>query len=157
MDAAGYRIDPAMSRFTVRAFASGMLSALGHNPAIAIRDFSGEVKFAPDRPEQTSLHLKIDAKSLAVSDDISDKDRREMERAMNLEVLETARYPEIVFDASKVSANNTGDGRYWVNIEGSLSLHGVTRSPAGFRPGLYERRNPARPRRVLGAPNRLRD
>ena len=38
-----YVIDGRSSRFTVRAFATGLLSAMGHNPTIGIRDFSGEM------------------------------------------------------------------------------------------------------------------
>ena len=38
-----YLLDKGASRFTVRAFAGGMLSAMGHNPTIAVRDFTGEV------------------------------------------------------------------------------------------------------------------
>ena len=41
-----YVLDKSASRFTVRAYASGMLSVLGHNPTIAIRDFSGEASLA---------------------------------------------------------------------------------------------------------------
>ena len=37
-----YRIDIAMSRFTVRAFATGLFSSMGHNPTLAIRDYTGE-------------------------------------------------------------------------------------------------------------------
>ena len=123
-----YAIDPAVSRFTVRAFATGVFSALGHNPTIAIRDFTGDAEFAPDTPDKASLHLKIKADSLAVTDKVSDKDRREMERTMNQDVLETTRYPEIAFDSSSVSASKAGDGQYFVNLLGNLSLHGVTNS-----------------------------
>ena len=122
-----YTIDPAMSRFTVKAFATGMFSAMGHNPTVAIRDFSGEAEFAPDTLDHAALSLKIDARSLAVSDDINDKDRREMEQTMKLEVLEVARYPEIRFDASNASASKAGNGYYLVRVLGDLSLHGVTR------------------------------
>ena len=39
-----YVIDGRASRFTVRAFASGLLAAMGHDPTIGIHDFSGEIK-----------------------------------------------------------------------------------------------------------------
>ncbi|MGA2594158.1 MAG: YceI family protein, partial [Bryobacteraceae bacterium] len=115
---------PGISRFTVRAFAGGLLSGLGHNPVIGIRDFSGEARWDPAAPQQASLRLRIRAESLTVENDTSDKDRREMERAMQQEVLETASYPEIVFESSAASMN--GNGR--VQIDGNLTLHGVTRS-----------------------------
>ena len=42
-----YRIDVGMSRFTVRAFATGLFSSLGHSPTLAIRDYTGEATFVP--------------------------------------------------------------------------------------------------------------
>ena len=123
-----YLIEPGLSRFTVRAFAGGMFSALGHNPTFAIRDFSGEISFDPNAPEASYLRLKIKAASLAIQDDISDKDRREIERTMNNEVLESARFPEITFESTSISASKAGDNRYWVNLIGNLTLHGATKS-----------------------------
>ena len=119
-------IDGRISRFTVRAFASGMLSAFGHSPTIAIRDFAGEAQFNPDKLESASLHVTVKAASLTVTDDISDKDRREIEREMQESVLESAKYPEIVYDCSRVSVNNPGNGQYSITLQGNLTLHGVT-------------------------------
>ena len=38
-----YRLGPELSQFTVQAFASGMLSFLGHSPTFAVRDCTGMV------------------------------------------------------------------------------------------------------------------
>ena len=127
LTAVRYAIDGRISRFTVRAFASGMLSAFGHSPTIAIRDFAGEAQFNPDRLESASLHVTVKAGSLTVTDDISDKDRREIEREMQDGVLESVKYPEIVYDCSRVSVNNPGNGQYSITLQGNLSLRGVTR------------------------------
>ncbi len=125
-----YELDPGVSRFTVRAFASGMFSAFGHNPTLAIRDFGGEAYFSPEELDQARLVMKIKAGSLSVTDNMSDKDRRELERTMNQDVLETSQYPEIVFESSKVSASKAGDGQYFVNLVGTLTLHGVSNNQA---------------------------
>ncbi len=127
LTAVRYTIDGRISRFTVRAFASGMLSAFGHSPTIAIRDFVGEAQFNPDKLESASLHVTVKTASLTVTDDISDKDRREIEREMQEGVLESAKYPEIVYDCSRVSVNNPGNGQYSITLQGNLTLHGVTR------------------------------
>ena len=39
-----YRLDPGQSRFTVQAFATGMLSFLAHSPTFAVRAFRGDVE-----------------------------------------------------------------------------------------------------------------
>jgi polyisoprenoid-binding protein YceI len=121
-----YFLDKRASRFTVRAFASGMLSALGHNPTIAIRNFAGEVSFDPSAPEQGRLRAEIQADSLEVTDDIKSKDRKEMESTMNEKVLEISKYPTITFDSKVTSAQQLSEGRFQVNLSGTLSLHGAT-------------------------------
>jgi polyisoprenoid-binding protein YceI len=120
---ADYVIEAGMSRFTVRGFAGGLLSGLGHNPVVAIPDFAGDVRWDPADPQKASLHLRIRAASLAVQNDMSDKDRREMERIMREEIVETGKYPEIVFESTSASANANNR----VEIDGNLTLHGVTR------------------------------
>lgn len=115
------------SRFTVQTFAEGMFSAFGHDPVIAIRDFAGEARCAPDGSlEGSSLKMMVKADSLAVVDGVNDKDRREIERAMREEVLETGKYPDIFFESTNVSASRLARGRYRLRIIGDLSLHGVT-------------------------------
>jgi polyisoprenoid-binding protein YceI len=42
------------------------------------------------------------------------------------DVLETDRFPEIVYECSQVSANGAGN-RFWVTLKGEVTLHGVTR------------------------------
>ncbi len=122
-----YAIDKSSSRFTVRAFATGMLSSLGHSPTFAVRDFEGEISFSPDDLSATSLHLKVRADSLEVMDDIKSSDRREIESTMNQRVLETTKYPEIAFSSAGVSVSQLGEGRYQANLNGSLTLHGQSR------------------------------
>ncbi len=120
-----YKVNPRESRFTVQAFAEGLFSSFGHNPKLSPGDFSGEVQFDPDNLEASSLRFSVNADSLRVSDDVSDKDRREIERMMKEDVLETGRFPEIVFESRSVMANLIYAGFYRVQISGQLSLHGV--------------------------------
>ena len=104
-----------------------MLSAFGHSPAFAIRQYSGEVQFNPASLEQASLRLVVKAASLEVADNINDKDRRDIESEMRDRVLEVGKYPEIVYACSRVVANKTGDDQYTVTLNGDLTLHGITR------------------------------
>ena len=123
-----YVIDGRSSRFTVRAFATGLLAKMGHNPTIGIRDLSGEMKFNPEKLQAGSFRLVIKSASLSVQDDISDKDLREMERLMNQEVLETAKFPEIVYEAPSISVTKMADMLCSATLNGNLTMHGVTRS-----------------------------
>jgi polyisoprenoid-binding protein YceI len=123
-----YVIDGRSSRFTVQAFATGLLAKMGHNPTIAIRDLSGEMKFNPDKLEAGSFRLVIKAASLSVQDDISDKDLREIERLMKQEVMEAAKFPEIVYDAPSISVRKMSDSLCSATLNGSLTMHGVNRT-----------------------------
>ena len=122
-----FMIDARASRFTVQAFASGILSAMGHNPKIGIRTFSGELDFNQETIEAGGFLLTVQPGSMAVLDDISDKDRREMERLMKEEVLEVARYPEIRYEAATIAVSRVDGSLYSATLNGNLSLHGVTR------------------------------
>jgi polyisoprenoid-binding protein YceI len=123
-----YVIDGRASRFTVRAFATGLLAKMGHNPTIGIRDLSGEMTFNPDKLEAGSFRIVIKSASLGVQDDISSKDLSEMERLMNQEVLETEKFPEILYEATDISVTKMADMLYSAALNGNLTMHGVTRS-----------------------------
>ena len=123
-----YIIDSKVSSFTVKAFVAGLLSAFGHSPTIVIPDFSGEVNLNLDAVEQSSLRLVIQSVSLNVTDDISEKDRKEITRKMQEEGLECDAYPEIVYECTQGAGSKTGDGQYSVTLNGQLTLHGVTRN-----------------------------
>jgi polyisoprenoid-binding protein YceI len=123
-----YVIDGRSSRFTVRAFVTGLLSAMGHSPTIAVRDLSGELKFSPEKLEAGSLKMIVKLSSLTVQDDISSKDLHEMERLMNQEVLETSKFPEVIYEAAAISVTKMADTLYSATLRGNLTLHGVSRS-----------------------------
>lgn len=121
-----YRIDPGASRFTVRAFAGGMLSGMGHNPTFFARDIGGQVTFDPARPDAATLRFRVGAASLALADSVSDKDRREIERVTSQEVLESGTYPEIVYQATRITVAGTA-APLQATVDGVVTLHGVSR------------------------------
>ena len=123
-----YRFDAAASKFTAQAFAEGLFSAFGHDPVIGIRDFQGEAEFVPGTFENASLRLSINANSLAVVNNVKEKDRHEIERMMREEVLETGKYPEIVFESNNIALSRLGESRYRARVIGKLMLHGVTQN-----------------------------
>lgn len=123
---ARYRLDPAASTFRVQAFAEGLLSAFGHDPVIGVKEFHFEASFVPGTFESASLLLTIKANSLTVVSDIKEKDRQEIERTMREQVLETAEFPEIVFQSNNISLSRLREGIYRARVIGDLTLHGVT-------------------------------
>jgi polyisoprenoid-binding protein YceI len=125
MELEHYAIDTALSSVTVRAFASAAV-AVGSSPTLKIDDFTGWARFAPAAFEECSFHLTVNPASLTVMEPIDEEDRRAIEITMAREVLEIEKYPEIAFYSSRVSVSKAGDGQFWINLVGNLSLHGIT-------------------------------
>jgi polyisoprenoid-binding protein YceI len=126
-----YAFDPSRSRFTVQAFATGLLSALGHSPTFAVLDFSGFLAFDEADPRGAALELRAGAGSLRLLDRVRDSDHREIEDRMRREVLDTARFPEITFRSEAVTADPAGPRRYRLGLGGRLTVRGVER-PIGL-------------------------
>jgi polyisoprenoid-binding protein YceI len=126
-----YRFDPARSRFTVQAFADGLLSFLGHSPTFAIRDFAGAVEFVDDLIARMRLELSVGAQSLAALGDLPAGDRREIEERTRQEVLESGAFPEVTFRGAAADVEKVETGRYRMALEGTLTLRGVTRPYRG--------------------------
>jgi polyisoprenoid-binding protein YceI len=125
---ASYRFDPSRCRFTVRAFATGVLSFFGHSPAFTVRDFDGTVRFEGGRVSGMRLRLVVRADSLELAGDAREADRQEIEGTMRRDVLETAAFPDVTYEAGDVATEAVSPGRYRVRMGGQLSLHGVRRA-----------------------------
>jgi polyisoprenoid-binding protein YceI len=113
-------IDVANSGMTVRVFKTGLFSAFGHDHEIAAPIADGIADIQGRR-----IELRVNASALRVRDaDASDKDRQEIQKTMlGPEVLDVARYPQIVFRSAAVEPAGAGS---WT-VPGELALHGQTR------------------------------
>jgi polyisoprenoid-binding protein YceI len=121
-----YRLVADQSTFSVQAFSEGLLSAFGHDPILAIKDFAGEVQFVPGSFESASVKLTIAADSIVLSNEVKEKDRLEIEQTMREQVLEISKYPEIVFSSANISVTRLAEGRYRARVIGDVTLHGAT-------------------------------
>ena len=87
-----------------------------------MRDFTGEMLIGAEMMESSKLRMTIAASSLAVTDDISDKDPQEMERPMLKDVLDVTAYPQKDYACSKLAASRSGEGQYSDELHGELTL-----------------------------------
>jgi polyisoprenoid-binding protein YceI len=123
-----YKIDPNQSQWMIHTGTSGLLAGMGHKLNIAINDYSGTIRFTPDDPDTASLEIIIKSDSLSVTDKIAEKDKQEIKDNMKEKVLDIKSYPEIIFKSTKViSQKNMGDN-FEIQIQGDLTLHGVTKN-----------------------------
>lgn len=123
-----YTINAAQSEFIVRANRGGLLGFAGHDHTIAIRGFTGDVTLTRDNIEPASLQIRIMADSLFVIDNVKEEERLKIEHDMREKVLETGKYPGIVFKSAKVTVSKKDDDEYEITIWGDLTLHGAARS-----------------------------
>ena len=128
-----YSIDPQQSKMEIHVGKEGAFKAFGHDHLIAAKQVSGDAKFDPQKPAQSSVRLKIPAKSITVIDPgESEKDRKEVQATMESEkVLDVAKFPAITFTSTSVAAaKKTPDG-WELTLSGKLNLHGVEK-PVSF-------------------------
>jgi polyisoprenoid-binding protein YceI len=121
-----YRLIPADSRFTVQAFATGLLTFVGHSPTFAVRDFEGEFQWTPGTWDEARLQILVHASSMTVLDNLRPSDRQEMENRMRTEVLEVGKYPHIGFRSTEITGEPVAENLYRLRLTGRLTLHGVT-------------------------------
>lgn len=122
-----YQFDPALGRFAVHAYSTGLLSFVGHDPVFTVREFNGWVTFEDDMIARMQMELHISAASLEVTGSLNDSERQEIERRMRTDILDTREFPEIIFQASVASADRIGSGKYRMGLAGTLQLRGYTR------------------------------
>ena len=122
-----FALDTNASRFTVQAFATGMLSSFGHNPKIAMRDYDGEIQFAPDTYEGASVRVTVRTTAMDVQDEMSGDDRKKFERT-TYDALEVERFPTAVYETNQITVQKQTEDLLLVHATGTLSFHGVTQT-----------------------------
>jgi polyisoprenoid-binding protein YceI len=118
-------VDASGSRFTVQAFATGLLSAFGHNPTIGIRDFEGQVQFVPETYEGALLRLTLRTNAMEVLDEMKIDDRKKMEQLMNESVLDVEHFPTVEYKSKAITVEKQANDLLRANAAGELSFHGV--------------------------------
>ena len=114
-------IETSHSSLTVHVYKSGFLSAFGHNHEIEAPIESGEVLASGN----LSVKLRVDARKLKVLDPEDAKSRPQVQETMlGPQVLDSARFPEIRFESSKIEEKGKN---HWI-LSGNLTLHGQSHS-----------------------------
>ena len=126
-------IDATRSTVTVKVFKAGLLSGFAHDHAIQAPIASGSID-----AQQRSVVLSFQTADLKLMDsEGSESDHREIQATMmGPKVLDANRFPIISFRSKQVQL--AGAGHY--EVDGDLSLHGVTRDvtiPVVLSNGLY--------------------
>ncbi|MBV9924528.1 MAG: YceI family protein [Acidobacteria bacterium] len=125
--AAVYRLDPARSKFMIRAFAGGVLWFKGHDHFVRARDFNGEARLTPGSVAPASLTLEVRAASLAETREVfTEQQKKIIDGELRDIVLQPDKYPDITFRSTDVTVEPRG-GVFRVKLGGDLTLRGITR------------------------------
>ena len=125
---ATFQVDAKKSRFIVETQTTGLSAMFAHDHKIEIRNFTGQATFTRAEGRGASLDLTVQANSLYLLGENEIGARQSIESALREDVLETAKYPEIVFKTRSVTSERRGDGTFDVRLVGELDLHGVKRA-----------------------------
>jgi len=123
-----YNLDASQSKFMAHANRSGLLWFKGHSHHLAASDFSGQVELTPNTISPASLRLVVKAASLhETGADFTEPQKQIINKELKEIVLHPDQYPDITFQSTNVTAKALAADRYEININGNLTLHGVTR------------------------------
>jgi polyisoprenoid-binding protein YceI len=114
----------------VQAFATGILSALGHNPRIGIRDYDGEIQFVPETYEKTTVRVTVRSSAMEVLDEMKKDDRIKLEQEMFEKVLDVKHFATVVYASKAITVHKLDFDLLQAKVTGELSFHGVTRTHA---------------------------
>ncbi len=120
------RAQPARGEFSIELGKAGLLKAFGDDHLIRVTDFRCDVLLDEQDLANSSVRIAIPTASLKVIDPkLAAEKRAEVQKKMEgPDVLDIARFPEIIFVSRGVKA--VGNARF--RVEGDLKIRDITRS-----------------------------
>ena len=112
VQAGSYKLDPAHSKITWSVTHFGFSTYVGQFASV-----NGTLKLDPTAPASDAVDVTVDAGSLGTLNPALDTHLK------SKEFLDVAAFPTATFKATKVTVT----GERTANIDGQLTLHGVTR------------------------------
>jgi polyisoprenoid-binding protein YceI len=125
-----YAVDAARSSVIVHVGRSGAFSFAGHTHAVSAPALEGRVVAAGGDLSQSSVRLSFETARLTVLErgEPAGDAPKVQEVMLGPKVLDAARFPAITFQSTAVAGAESGPGAYRLTVQGSLTLHGVTRA-----------------------------
>src|SRR5260221_899642 len=122
-----HSIDSAKSKIEIQVAKDGFFKAFGHDHLVSTTHFSGSLRLAESKMEESFATFTAEATSLSVIDPgESEKDRIEVQATMlGEQVLDVARYPQIQFSSSAIKLVSSSKNTFDLQVSGPLTLHGT--------------------------------
>lgn len=124
-----WNIDTARSRLTVKVLPAGLFASALHPHFFQPEDWSGEIAWNPNQPGSARVRVRFAADSLRDRQPkLSARDIARVEsQVRGPDILDSARFPEVLFVAGKLEASQLPSGvsgEFLGRLAGTLTLHG---------------------------------
>ena len=128
-ETARYEIRPSPeSTFTLEIGKTGLMAGKKH--ALFFEQYHGELDYNPQRPENSTVQLAVEARSVTCKDPwIKEKSKRKqvVETAVN-DMMAAGQYPQLKFASTRISSKSKGQ----FEVRGDLTVRGITK-PVAFQ------------------------
>jgi polyisoprenoid-binding protein YceI len=112
---------PQRGYFRIHVAAGGLFGAFAHDHSIEARKITGCASVDPTDISRSSIRLAFDAADIRVIDPKeSAKDRAEVQKTMETEVLRVSEHPQVVFASTGIE---TAGGNQ-LRVRGNLAIRG---------------------------------
>lgn len=125
-----YAVDAKRSSVVIRVGRSGVFSFAGHTHTVEAPALQGRVIAVEGDLPRSAVRLSFETARLTVVErgEPAGDAPRVQEAMLGPKVLDAGRFPTITFESSAVTGTRSGPGAYRLTVQGSLTLHGVTRA-----------------------------
>src|SRR5262249_21652750 len=114
---------PGRGHFRIHLGSSGVFGAFGHDHLIEATKIEGCATIDQKDLAHSSVELTFPTAAIRVLDPKEPKDRPEVQKTMETEVLEVSRYPQVKFESTGIEGAVTGQQ---VRVRGNLTIRGKT-------------------------------
>jgi polyisoprenoid-binding protein YceI len=115
---------PDQGHFRINVGSAGLFSAFGHDHSIEAQKISGCARLDPKEITRSSIKLDFATNGIRVLDPKeSAKDRAEVQKTMETEVLLVSQFPQVTFESTSVE--RAGESNRF-RVHGNLTIRGKT-------------------------------
>jgi len=122
-----YLLGSRESRMEMRTATEGVMSGFAPGYTFVFYAFEGFIRLTPGSVTPAEFVMVTKADSIRLVGRTRESEKAMVEGILKNEMMETARYPEIVYRGSNIALEKTGPATYRAIIDGTMSQHGVTR------------------------------
>jgi len=119
-------VEPQRSHLKLELGRTGLMKFMGHEHQIEAPIADGQVEVVESDPARSSVRLRFEAAKLHLvpGSEPADDIPKVEERMRGPEVLDVAKYPEILFVSTSVKGQPEGPSRFKLAVTGTLTLKG---------------------------------